>query len=261
MRLFSGKRAEQSGHEFAIAVSFSFLLHLLVVLAAFFLTTMATHKRYAPPFYQVKLVGSPADLSQASSGGEAAPSVPSKESAAKTEKAAPKEIKAALKPKKAVQAPQKVLPKKGVMPELHQKPAAAAQAKPQTAPTEPAARPSASEGSPVKSGGKAAGASVGVAVGTTSQEFKFPPYLVIVREKIEKNWNPPPGAKAEKVNVLFKILRSGRVGDAKLEKSSGNFYFDQAAMRAILLSSPFPPLPEGFYKEHEEFSVDLMDRD
>jgi TonB family protein len=64
-----------------------------------------------------------------------------------------------------------------------------------------------------------------------------------------------------KVKVLFRILRSGRVGDTKLEQSSGNFYFDQAAMRAILLSSPFPPLPEGFYKDDEVFSVDLMEKE
>jgi TonB family protein len=53
----------------------------------------------------------------------------------------------------------------------------------------------------------------------------------------------------------------GRVGEAKLVESSGNFYFDQAAMRAILASSPFPPLPEGFFKEYETFSVDLMEKE
>jgi TonB family protein len=263
MRLFSGKRTEQAGHEFAIAVVFSFLLHVLVALAAFFLTMMATPKTRVPPFYQVKLVGRPADLSQASPAGEAAPAAPAKEAMPKTEQSPQKAQKAAPKPKKTAPAPQKALPKKGVMSELHQKPkpAASAPSKPQIAPTEPPAGPSASEVAPAKSGGKAAGVAAGVAVGTTSQEFKFPPYLVIVRDKIEQNWNPPPSAKAMKVNVLFKILRSGRVGDTNLEKSSGNFYFDQAAMRAILLSSPFPPLPEGFYKEYEVFSVDLMDKE
>ena len=98
-------------------------------------------------------------------------------------------------------------------------------------------------------------------MGTTSQEFKFPPYLAIIREKIEQNWNPPPSTKNVKVKVLFKILRSGSVGETKLEESSGNFYFDQAAMRAILLSNPFPPLPEGFYKDYEVFSVDLMEKE
>jgi TonB family protein len=85
--------------------------------------------------------------------------------------------------------------------------------------------------------------------------------VAIVRDKVERNWNPPPGAKGAKVKVVFRILRSGRVGDSRLTESSGNFYFDQAAMRAILSSSPFPPLPEGFFKDSEVFSVDLVERE
>jgi outer membrane biosynthesis protein TonB len=50
------------------------------------------------------------------------------------------------------------------------------------------------------------------------------------------------------------------VGDVQLEASSGNFYFDQAAVRAIL-SSHFPAMPEGFYKEYEVFTVDLMEKE
>jgi len=96
---------------------------------------------------------------------------------------------------------------------------------------------------------------------TSPEDFKFPPYLAIVRDKIVRNWNPPPGAKETKARVVFKIYRSGVVSDADFAEASGNFYFDQAAMRAILASSPFPPLPEGFYKEYGVFSVDLMERE
>lgn len=95
----------------------------------------------------------------------------------------------------------------------------------------------------------------------TQQAFGFPPYLAIIRDKIERNWNPPPASKGAKARVMFKIYRSGQVAGADLAQSSGNFYFDQAAMRAILSSSPFPPLPEGFYKEYFEFSVDLMENE
>jgi outer membrane biosynthesis protein TonB len=49
------------------------------------------------------------------------------------------------------------------------------------------------------------------------------------------------------------------VGEVKLQDSSGNFYFDQAAVRAILLSSPFPPMPEDFYKDFAVFSVDMQE--
>jgi TonB family protein len=131
------------------------------------------------------------------------------------------------------------------MPELDTKPAkkAVEEAEP--------AQPSAATGKKQES----------VAVASTTQEFQFPPYLLIVRDKVERNWNPPPGAKGAKVKVTFRVLRSGRVGEANLQESSGNFYFDQAAMRAILASSPFPPLPEGFFKDYETFSVDLMEKE
>lgn len=87
--------------------------------------------------------------------------------------------------------------------------------------------------------------------------FKFPWYLAIVSGKIKQNWNPPPGAKDLRARVAFRIYRSGIVLEPRLDQGSGNFYFDQAAMRAILMSSPFPRLPEGFGKEFVDISVDL----
>lgn len=95
----------------------------------------------------------------------------------------------------------------------------------------------------------------------TPQDFKFPPYLAIIRVKIGRNWNPPPGAKGAKAKVQFTILRSGRVADAGLVESSGNFYFDQAALRAIRSSSPFPQLPEEFFQEQVMLSADLMEKE
>jgi TolA protein len=199
----------------------------------------------------VKLVGLPSDLTQEPQA-ETAPAAPKQE-----EK--PKKEPVSQKAKHAISKPSKAVPKKGAMPDLvqKQKKAVPEPARQEAVPAEPAAGPSTPATGQAKSGGKAEG----VAVGTTSQEFKFPPYLAIIREKIEQNWNPPPSSKNVKVKVLFKILRSGGVGETKLEESSGNFYFDQAAMRAILLSNPFPPLPEGFYKDYEVFSVDLMEKE
>jgi len=120
---------------------------------------------------------------------------------------------------------------------------------PATAPTE------------ASSSAKAGGKTDEVAVSSSSDDFKFPPYLALVRDKIEQNWNPPPGAPGAKAKVEFTVMRSGRVGDAKLQASSGNFYFDQAAVRAILMSSPLPPMPDGFYKEYAVFTVDLQEKE
>ena len=95
----------------------------------------------------------------------------------------------------------------------------------------------------------------------TPEDFKFPPYLAIIRVKIGRNWNPPPGAKGIRAKVQFTILRSGRVVEPDIVESSGNFYFDQAALRAIQSSSPFPQLPEEFFQEQVMLSADLMEKE
>ena len=249
MRVFSERKISQSGTKLALAVFFSFLLHVLLFAASILMLRVVTPRTYIPPSYQVKLVGQPSDLT---------PESQAQASAAPKQEEKPKREPVSQKAKKAISKQSKAALKKGAMPELVQKQKKAGPEPPQqVTPPEPAAGPAVPEQGPAKSGGT----SEGVAVGTTSSEFKFPPYLAIVREKIEQNWNPPPSSKNVTAKVLFKILRSGRVDDPKLEKSSGQFYFDQAAIRAILLSNPFPPLPEGFYKEYEVFSVDLMEKE
>ena len=72
---------------------------------------------------------------------------------------------------------------------------------------------------------------------------------------------PPPGAKGIRAKVQFTILRSGLVVEPDIEESSGNFYFDQAALRAIQSSSPFPRLPEEFFQEQVVLSADLMEKE
>jgi TonB family protein len=250
MKLSSGKRIGQSGQELAAAAFFSFFLHVIFLLAAVFLYLNVRPRTYVPPSYVVKLVGPPAgptELPQAPSGGRQ-PSLPKQE------------VKAAPKGQKAAQKERREPAKKWAMPELArplQKRVPVEPAKPAEIPHE---QPPASA-SGIPSGARGSGVMAASVAVAGPQDFKFPPYLAVVREKIGQNWNPPPSAKDNKVKVRFNILRSGRVGDVQLEASSGNFYFDQAAVRAILSSSPFPPMPEGFYKEYEVFSVDLMEKE
>ena len=246
MRRFPGKRIGQSGHELALTVLFSFFLHALLVVGSLLVYTAVLPKAHVPPHYVVKLVGQPADLSQAPRG-EAAPPAPKEEKK-------PAGTKTEQKAKRAAPKPSKGSPKKGAMPELDQR-----KPKPEVPEQAPA-----EEGSPpppevAKTGGKAEG----VAVSPSSEEFKFPSYLATIRQNIERNWNPPPGAKGTKAKVQFTILRSGWVvkSDMKLAASSGNFYFDQAAMRAILQSSPFPQMPDDYPKQSLELSVDLMEQE
>jgi TonB family protein len=107
----------------------------------------------------------------------------------------------------------------------------------------------------VKGGGGAGGGGVGPP-GFSSQlqldieNFEFSYYLVAVRNKVSSNWSPPAGlgtqtTKARTV-VYFKIQRGGKIGDLKTETPSGIVLFDQSALRAVVRSEPFPPLPGGF---------------
>lgn len=241
MKLHTGLRIGQSQGELMAAILFSSIFHVIVITAALFIAYTVRARVHVPQFYSVKLVELPGDVSQAPvmTPQEQAPVVP----------------KAVEEPKRPPQAktPPAVKPapltRKDAMPELkderQKKPAPISETpRPRQ---ETAARPQ---------------DAVTVAVAGAPQDKPFPPYYVaIIRDKVERNWNPPPGAKGATVQVLFTILRSGRVGESKLLASSGNFYFDQAAMRAILSSSPFPPLPEGFFRDQETFSVDLMERE
>ena len=241
MKLLTGKRIGQSGAELTAAVLFSFISHVIFFFAVLFLVVQGPPRIVVPPAYRVKLVDLPPNaenLPPTMSEQAAQPPAPVVKPEAKPKaKAAPAKTAARTAPSRpaAVQ--------RDAMPELDAKQSS-------KKPVEEAEQTT-----------PASGKQESVAVASTTGEFRFPPYLLIVRDKVERNWNPPPGAKGVKVKVAFRVLRSGRVGEAKLQESSGNFYFDQAAMRAILASSPFPPLPEGFFKEYETFSVDLMEKE
>ncbi|HEY3170786.1 MAG TPA: TonB family protein, partial [Thermoanaerobaculia bacterium] len=43
--------------------------------------------------------------------------------------------------------------------------------------------------------------------------------------------------------VHFKIEKDGTISDATVERSSGLPFVDRAALRAVISSSPLPPLP------------------
>jgi TonB family protein len=241
MKLLTGKMIGQSGGELSAAVLFSFIIHIIFFSAALVLSFQGPMRTVAPPAYQVKLVNIPPDIANRPPTMAEPASPPA--ARAPVEKPQVKQL-TKVPTRTAVKPSPPAAVSKNAMPELDQTKTEKKAADEDTRPAEAAGKKQES-----------------VAVASTTGEFKFPPYIAILRDKVEHNWNPPPGAKGVKVKVTFKVLRSGRVGEATLQESSGNFYFDQAAMRSILASSPFPPLPEGFFKEYETFSVDLMEKE
>jgi colicin import membrane protein len=64
--------------------------------------------------------------------------------------------------------------------------------------------------------------------------------------RIKENWVLPqaiiPKGGLESV-VAITVLRGGAITDFRFEKTSGNKYFDESAMKAIQKASPLPPFP------------------
>jgi TonB family protein len=267
MRLFWEQKMGQSSHELVLSVFLSFFLHAAVVVLALIFTTLVTPKVHVPTIYDVKLVGRPAEVAQAPASAQ--PSAPPRV------EPAPVKAKPQPQPKIARVAPKPVVRplNKGDMPELSAKkskperhepaqPAKTEQARrvapEQASPRGPATASTAPAAAPAGTGIKADG--VGQVTPTSGDSPQMASYSQIIRDSIGRNWNPT--AKGMEAKVLFKVLRTGRVyGDVNIEVSSGNAYFDMAAKRAILSSSPFPPLPDDFYKQYAEFTVVLQEKD
>ncbi len=109
---------------------------------------------------------------------------------------------------------------------------------------------------PNKTSGSGAGgnAAVGTKTGTgggggvrlDAPDFAFPHYLTLLQFRIESQWRAPYVGQGEYLaTVHFVVDKSGRVLSTKLEKSSGVFAFDQAALRAVQGANPLPALPAG----------------
>ena len=91
------------------------------------------------------------------------------------------------------------------------------------------------------------GAGMSGQVAVDDANFEFAYYLQMVRTQIARNWSPPagssPGARAE---VYFRVSRSGEINGLRLDVSSGGDYFDQTALRAVIITQQLPPLPLGY---------------
>lgn len=82
------------------------------------------------------------------------------------------------------------------------------------------------------------------------QDFENDYYLNLIYMKVYRNWLPPVSGRELSATVYFKILRSGEVKDARIEKRSGSMNYDQRALRTILVSAPFPELPQDYTSDH-----------
>jgi len=103
--------------------------------------------------------------------------------------------------------------------------------------------PSAMTGAPGAAAGMP-GSAAGIA--TDLPNFPYPWYISQVRQMLWAAWQKRmPGSSGEGI-VVFSIMRNGAFTDLRMESSSGDAAFDQAAVEAVQAASPFPALPSDF---------------
>ncbi|MFH0702971.1 MAG: TonB family protein [bacterium] len=90
------------------------------------------------------------------------------------------------------------------------------------------------------------------------KEPDFGAYMAELQRRIKRNWEPPRGNESKRVVLLFKVSKSGRLINLRVQRSSGNPDADKAAISAVELAEPFRPLPPE-YKGNDidiEFTFD-----
>jgi len=102
-------------------------------------------------------------------------------------------------------------------------------------PTPPPPRPTTNDQRPT----------TGVTAALEGGDFPYTIYIERMKTLIGSRWfRPQVGGGA--VLVYFAIDRDGTIRDTRVETPSGDSTFDRAALRAVLESSPLPPLPFGY---------------
>ena len=134
-----------------------------------------------------------------------------------------------------------------------ERPPAAAPALPRAEPTPPRAEPASLPRPPATT--VAAGQPSGSPQGTAAlsldvSDFPHAWYLRQILQKVEDSWTRQAkvAEPEHKPLVYVEIQRDGSIRPPRIEKSSGNVFYDQAALRAIVEASPFPPLPSEWPK-------------
>lgn len=103
----------------------------------------------------------------------------------------------------------------------------------------------------VVSSGRPSGSPEGTAsLSLDVSDFPHTWYLRQILQKVEDRWERQGKVEnpKQKPLVYVEIQRDGSIKPPTIERSSGNVFYDQATLRAIIEASPFPPLPSEWPK-------------
>jgi protein TonB len=81
-----------------------------------------------------------------------------------------------------------------------------------------------------------------------SADFNYSYYVTQMLATIGANWFKPTDQTVTPPVIFFRIGRDGSISDVRIERSSNLPFVDRAAQRAVLASSPLPPLPADFHE-------------
>ena len=113
--------------------------------------------------------------------------------------------------------------------------------------------PTAEDETPGASAGAAPGAGGSAGIGgfkIDQADFKYPIYIERMVGIMSLNWFKPAQIVQTNPVVHFQIERDGTITDPRLVISSGLPFVDRAALRAVIASSPLPPLPAEYPGPH-----------
>jgi TonB family protein len=119
-------------------------------------------------------------------------------------------------------------------------------------------KPGTGQGSGLTIGAGGPGFGEGTGSGLAGQiglsNFPYQYYLQIIRDRISSNWFTAlvdPGVEGTlQTAVYFRIFRNGTISNVEVRESSSVRAFDSSAVRAIMNSAPFPPLPADYDEQY-----------
>lgn len=86
-----------------------------------------------------------------------------------------------------------------------------------------------------------------------TSDYRYAGYMKMLKEKIESIWVYPPEAAAEgkygDLKIRFTIMKNGKLGEVKLERTSGYKMLDDAALKALRDGEPYWPIPEDWHMD------------
>ncbi|MBI5234256.1 MAG: cell envelope integrity protein TolA [Deltaproteobacteria bacterium] len=87
-------------------------------------------------------------------------------------------------------------------------------------------------------------------------DLRFRHYYNTIGSMIQSSWRYADTTETDlNAWLSIRIARDGALLDKNIEKSSGQKGFDESALRAVQMASPFPPLPEGLNEDSLEVGI------